>query len=407
MGSGSSSQVKTIHDTAVTNSATVRTGKETTTSSKSITRALSTDPNMPVTAYTNKETVAPAAVKLNESESEKLDLQDRIQALEERLQEVTSAATVALSSRDGGSKTGVGSRETTASDLQETLHAKDLYIQQMEGQLVAAEDKSKKGKIRLRKKIKNLTAQLNEAKQESSIAQLELKERNKDLQEQLVHSTEGGMTAMASRIQEEDEGDKDSKMKVILDLSAEVFEQSHQIQTLDRRLKEKDKEIERLKGECSRTPKQTVQPIHSEHSNPSVRSQPGRSSFSQQGSNSRHMRFTCPSSHSGVPPVETVKDYNTPQGIRPISKIGPRHGPGAPYRIEEELMLQRQSTALSDSDSDWEMDATLSKIHSAPARVRVKSAASSAQEALSDRVDGDDRWSVATDDNDLTMTSES
>ena len=39
-------------------------------------------------------------------------------------------------------------------------------------------------------------------------------------------------------------------------------------------------------------------------------------------------------------------------------------------------IFERQSTALSDSDSDWELDSVPSKVHSAPAGARIKSAVS-------------------------------
>lgn len=79
--------------------------------------------------------------QLAESESEKLDLLDRIQALEERLQELTSSA--AVSAVDGNGK-DAGSAAKNCGDLEETLNAKDHYIQQLERQLTAVQANSNK-----------------------------------------------------------------------------------------------------------------------------------------------------------------------------------------------------------------------------------------------------------------------
>ncbi|XP_076444083.1 uncharacterized protein LOC143282357 [Babylonia areolata] len=473
MGSGSSSQVKNIDNkTAVNNDSAPPVKKEMVTASNKKTLARTVpNPNMPDTAYVGEETVAPAVVmplpapatvpespgaaastdrvdrvalppsdlelkvtqlqkELNESESQKLDLQDRIQALEERLQEAVSAAAAggeaaAQAGEDppgdeGRAPDDGGAAPPSATHLQQTLGAKDSYILQMERQSAAAEEEWKKTRARLKRKIKTLTAQLSEARQESSIAQLELKERNADLQEQLLHSGQGDTSVTAKKKVAEDDSGNDPRMKVILDLSAEVSEQSGRIAVLERTVREKDKEIEQLKREASRhTPRQSMQPVvvHSDSgAQQPVRPQtlnqaPVRSSLLPQlGPNPRHVVLTGPSGPRGVAPVEetTVTDYYSSRqgGVRPTSKPGPRPRPSPAQPLEPRLSLHRQSTALSDSDSDWEVETPSSKIHSAPARVRVKSAARAAEDRPSTQRDVvDDKWSIATDDNDLNTTT--
>ena len=79
--------------------------------------------------------------QLAESESEKLDLVDHIQALEERLQELTTLSEV---SAVGGNAKDADSAANKYGELQETLKAKDHYIQQLERQLAAAQAESNK-----------------------------------------------------------------------------------------------------------------------------------------------------------------------------------------------------------------------------------------------------------------------
>jgi len=204
------------------------------------------------------------------------------------------------------------------------------------------------------------------------------------------------------------------------DLSAQVSDQAERISELQRELQERDREIEQLKHVTASALSQTIK-SESTRTDLSERAQDGFRNKLKQGvggafnsqhssnvHNSRNVTFSGSkaSSRSGFTPVELSAGYSSVQmqGQRPISKTGRRDVNGPVPRSE--LTLQRQSTALSDSDSDWEvMDTSSSKIHSAPARMRVKSAVAMAEDKSLNNTDID-KWSVATDDNDLMLTAE-
>lgn len=198
-----------------------------------------------------------------------------------------------------------------------------------------------------------------------------------------------------------------------------MSEQAEKIASLERLVKKKDKEIEELRHATLLSAQSAKQKKQSELSEQSQSQSDHRNSLKKiasqtsdsQGHNDRSGIFSGSGNRSktSFTPVESgayndSSRQNSQQGQRPISKIGPR--PSNPRRPGLELILERQSTALSDSDSDWEMEGLSSKIHSAPARVRVKSAAIAAEEKTRDNFDLDDKWSLATDDNDLMMTGE-
>ncbi|KAK7492588.1 hypothetical protein BaRGS_00016254, partial [Batillaria attramentaria] len=218
---------------------------------------------------------------LGESESEKLDLQDRIQALEERLSEVSLAASAATHGDTVNTVTGAGDdggvvgRKGQPQGLSETLKAKDHYIEQLEKQLATTQGEANKTRIRLKKRIKTLTAQINEAKQESSIAHLEMRERQEE--DKLDHGDisfaispfqyeiniqwkalkESLMGKVAQRhtllqVWPPDEEGRQSKMKVILNLSAQVSEQAEKIARLEKDLEERDSEIRMLMEDYAR-----------------------------------------------------------------------------------------------------------------------------------------------------------
>ena len=223
---------------------------------------------------------------------------------------------------------------------------------------------------------------------------------------------------MAAAASVPDGEEQDSKMKVILDLSTEVSEQALKISELQRQIEERDEEINGLKQaavHAARTPQPSTMD-HSTHTHANHHSRLpqdsmhlSRSGKPLQVQKDRLVTFSGRGGGSGVPPVESMASYDSglgswQQNQRPVSKIGPRSG--ASSRPDTELSLQRQSTILSDSDSDWEMDTPSSKIHSAPARVRVKSAASVVEEKPRDNADIDDKFGLITDDNDLTFTTE-
>jgi hypothetical protein len=183
-----------------------------------------------------------------------------------------------------------------------------------------------------------------------------------------------------------DEG-KDAHMKLILNLSSQVSEQAEKIAELERELQTKDRDIEQLKLQASSQRQISVHPGEGDNCVNTIGLKQG----------SKRQRHDL-GSRSGVTPVESVSRGNRmSQDTRAVGK----------------LSLQRQSTALSDSDSDWEMDMFVSKIHSAPARTRVKGAATGASDSqhkhshlnTSNNADtkAESKWSFATDDNEVTL----
>nr|KAG5685670.1 hypothetical protein BaRGS_014477 [Batillaria attramentaria] len=171
-------------------------------------------------------------------------------ALEERLSEVSLAASAATHGDTVNTVTGAGDdggvvgRKGQPQGLSETLKAKDHYIEQLEKQLATTQGEANKTRIRLKKRIKTLTAQINEAKQESSIAHLEMRERQEE--DKLDHDGKGCPASHSPASLAPDEEGRQSKMKVILNLSAQVSEQAEKIARLEKDLEERDSEIRML-----------------------------------------------------------------------------------------------------------------------------------------------------------------
>lgn len=178
-------------------------------------------------------------------------------------------------------------------------------------------------------------------------------------------------------------------MKIILDLSSQLSEQAEKIAELERELQTKDQDLEQLRLQLG------------SHRQVSVNVGEGDNHVQTAGRPQGSRRSHGLGSRPGVTPVtvESVSRGNSAsQDMRAVGK----------------LTLERQSTALSDSDSDWEMEASVSKIHSAPARTRVKSAVTAAVSSqhkhlnISNNADTrtDSRWNFATDDNKVTLGTE-
>lgn len=167
--------------------------------------------------------------QLTETESQNLDLQQRVEILEERLEYLNSCHQI----------------QEQPEDYQQTIKAKDQFIQKLEKEQKEQGQEFNKTKIRYRKRIKALTTQLNEAKQETSIQLFELKdeitrltEKNKELEESLERSDSQGKTSTP------DVG----KMQIVLELSNQISDQTDEISRLKRELQAKDSIIDRLGG---------------------------------------------------------------------------------------------------------------------------------------------------------------
>lgn len=238
--------------------------------------------------------------------------------------------------------------------------------------------------------------------------------------------------ALAAARPDTGDGEQESsKFKIILDLSAEVSDQADRIATLQKQVKERDREVERLKQiTASTSSSQTLksefgrmdssQRAQDDSGNTVKKGVAAHEKFSSEDSSKVQKSRNATFSRTGAvgprsnyfTPVESTGNYNKAvrsrqQGPRPVPvpNTGPRNGKTP--AIAGELSLQRQSTALSDSDSDWDvMDTPTSKIHSAPARMRVKSAAAVTKDVGWEDKDVDDRWSLATDDNHVMLGAE-
>ncbi|XP_061174157.1 uncharacterized protein LOC133183224 [Saccostrea echinata] len=167
--------------------------------------------------------------QLTETESQNLDLQERVEVLEERLEYLNSCHQI----------------QEEPEGYQETIKAKNQFIEKLEKEQKQQTQEFNKTKIRYKKRIKALTTQLNEAKQETSIQLFELKdeitrlqEKNKELEDSLERAGPQGKTNTP------DVG----KMQIVLELSNQISEQTDEISRLKKEVKVKESIIDRLGG---------------------------------------------------------------------------------------------------------------------------------------------------------------
>ncbi|XP_041373163.1 leucine zipper protein 1-like [Gigantopelta aegis] len=221
MGSGSSTQVHSIMESDRSKSLEEKPGD----SIFSVNEKKEAKNSPSLLAKTPKlEGIQQLEKLLADSESRRLDLEDRIESLEETVRELTAVA-------------------DSATVNQDTIRAKDEQITQLELTCQDLQKEISQLKLKHKLRIKKLNAQLTEAKQESSIRHFELKseqdklmEENLQLQQKL-HTFEKEGAA---------QNDGHQRMDLIVELSGQVSEQSDEIDRLERRIKEKDRIIERL-----------------------------------------------------------------------------------------------------------------------------------------------------------------
>ncbi|RUS79548.1 hypothetical protein EGW08_012678 [Elysia chlorotica] len=275
--------------------------------------------------------------QLAKSESQKLDLLEQLNGLKQKnLLKRPASVLPPL-------------EEHNPPPLKETSFAKDQYIVKLEKDLQAAQKELACVRQKLKKRIRVLTNQLHEVRQEGSINQMELQaeiSQQKETIEKLKGS--GSKEGFSS------EGTEASgQSKIIVELSNQLSEQAEQITSLQAELDMKKQKIQELEASQTHFPEIAGDSSVSTDRLPSGR---GKRSHKNDVDNSTTNRF--PKLGSELP--ERHKQA-VPTAF-PSHKIAP--------------VLERQSTALSDSDSDWELDTVPSKIQSAPAGARIKSAVS-------------------------------
>ncbi|XP_046583980.1 uncharacterized protein LOC124291120 [Haliotis rubra] len=369
MGSGTSTQVKTIHrDSENGYNETERTACKQFPATPTGRSDLKTENGTNETFLLDaKSKIKDLETQLAESESQQLDLQDRIQLLEERLAEQLQEA-------------GGGEEVYT-----ETLQAKDQYISKLELELQALQQENSKMKIKHKKKMKSLNSQVTETRQEMSIQTFELreeisklKEENNALKNKLdAPSSTSGDTAVGLT------GEISSRMTLILDLSQQLSEQEDKIKKLEESVQEKNKTIKKFRNaqssnvDKSSKLKEDVLVSMSWDENTEV---PNGSEFMTSG-------WHCVDTNTRIPltklktgslaPVEECNSENDRNDFSTSrdSGIGSA-GKTKSVNDSENLKSKRISSASSllsglcyDSDSDWGSDSTTAppyKVQSAP-----------------------------------------
>ncbi|GFN73756.1 Cap-gly domain-containing linker protein 1-like [Plakobranchus ocellatus] len=290
-------------------------------------------------------------LQLAKSESQKLDL----------LQQVNGIKQSSLSSKPASTLPPL---EERGHFLHESETIKDQRIMKLEKDLQVTQKEAACMRQKLKKRIKALTNQLHEVRQEGSINQMELNAVISQ-QNELIESLKSDLKASPLKRGNTDQDEDTGHSKIIVELSNQLSEQAEQIASLESKLSAKDKKIRELEEKSK-----TLQPVAFDTTTVSTDRLPsgrGKRSHKNMG-NSTVSRGSA--------------QFN-------------RHNPSSSVGTGEiPTVFERQSTALSDSDSDWELESVPSKVHSAPAGARIKSAVSGSssvtKEDLADNVQGND-----------------
>ncbi|XP_069138675.1 coiled-coil domain-containing protein 192-like [Argopecten irradians] len=317
--------------------------------------------------------------QLAETESENLDLQDRVQGLECQLDEASKLQTV--------------HEVDEPQDLTETLKAKDLLIANEEKEKKALQTEFTKMKNRYRKRIKTLMNQVAEAKQEQSIQMFELRDEITRLREENKKAREKSSSATSNVSSEELQGS--NKMMIVLELSNQLSEQASTISKLERENDEKQLIIDKLLKESKNGAKTKYFSEISMEELEKDKKVEERNSLRKLSSGLGQYKKPPLSGGLDRKQENDVDEERNCSGTSRDSGLGSagRNGRNPPK-------LTRGSSKLSTlSDSDWESDEPLSvhsKIRSAPADVQAKRTASRCSTISTKTVDDD---AVSLDDN--------
>lgn len=282
-----------------------------------------------------QKTLRELEIQLAKSESQNLDLLEQLNGLKQ--------ANLPLKPR------AVLPPLEENSSLQETAFAKDQYIVKLEKDVQAAQKELACVRQKLKKRVRALTNQLHEVRQEASINQMELKAEISHQKEE-IEKLKGSKDICSEGPARTNQEMKSKHSKIIVELSSQLSEQSEHITSLEAHLAVKDQKIQELEGIVKNLQTKAFDPPSlSSDRLPSGR---GKRSYTNSADKTLTKQPCETTSQDGCGVTPTFHSHH----VSPI--------------------LERQSTALSDSDSDWELDAIPSKIHSAPAGTRVKSAVS-------------------------------
>ncbi|XP_046368761.2 CAP-Gly domain-containing linker protein 1-like [Haliotis rufescens] len=392
MGSGASTQVKTIHsETEKGYNESARTAGRQIQATVTGTSNLTTESGTSESHRNDTDAKLKDLEKqLAESESQQLDFQDQIQLLEERLAEQLQEA----------------GREEVCT---ETLQVKDQYIAKLELELQAAQQENSKLKMKHKKKLKSLNSQLTETRQEMSIQTFELREEISKLREENsalknkvdASSSTSGDTAVGLT------GEMSGRMTLILDLSQQLSEQEDKIKKLEESVQEKNKTIKKFRNAQSSNAdkhskvKEDVLVSMSWDENNEV---PNGSEFMASGWHCVDNNAKMPSSKLKTGSLAPVEECNSENDRNDFSTsrdsgIGSA-GKTKSVNDSEKWKSKRISSASSmlsglcyDSDSDWGSDSTTAppyKVQSAPPGKRSPHLLPSGQRGDS----GGDNWSV-------------
>ncbi|BFY98275.1 hypothetical protein BsWGS_01315 [Bradybaena similaris] len=292
------------------------------------------------------------------SDSQRLDLQDQLQALEERVSITT----------DKNAATPTNSH----SALNETLNVREHHIKKLEAELNNAQTNFQKKTSKLKKHIRGLTKQIFELRHEALITQMEHKTHLNDSPEnQKPKATPSKETAEMSALEA---NSNIGHTKIIVELSSQISEQEEQIVNLKAEVAEKNQRIKLLKAALKETKKRTT----AAHVNPVSQSS---ENYSKDIANTENIFSTVGEKHGSYGAHPSQKSHS--QGAEVMSAYIRSHNSSlADSHLR--FRFQHQATSLSDSDSDWDEGPCLSQRnrHSAPARNRVRSQIESDSTAL-------------------------
>ncbi|KAI8777179.1 myosin heavy chain, fast skeletal muscle isoform X1 [Biomphalaria glabrata] len=303
---------------------------------------------------------------LAKSESDKLDLQDQIQMLEEKCKLYEIKWTLP--------------DDQPAESLQETLQLKNQYIIKLEQDLHKAAEDSSKVQTKMKKQLRILRKQIQELRHEALIGKMERRlevMQNSELDHPKI--TEG-----ESSLANAEEGSTLSHSKVIVELSNQMTEQSEMIAKLERQIAEKDSQIQKLNEKINNSAKND-QRSENQMSRKSYITTSDRingltdsSAKKDSGTSSMNSRISFETyNRDRSTKSETISNGNILDQNRElyqtVSKPAVYNTNDAAQKVSKtrklKLLDDRPPTSLSGSDSDWDANES-------PSEKRIQSAMS-------------------------------
>uniref|UniRef100_A0A0B6Z093 Uncharacterized protein n=1 Tax=Arion vulgaris TaxID=1028688 RepID=A0A0B6Z093_9EUPU len=287
------------------------------------------------------------------SESNKLDLQDQVQTLEDRCSLITEDQLLA-------------STKITDS-FKENLKAKDQHIEKLEKDLKNAQIDFQRRVLKWKKRNRGLMKQIFELRQEVSITHMESKAKISQQNDAMDNHHLTTLSSSEDNILPHTEAVSDtSHTKIIVELSTQISEQEEHIARLTAEVNEKTEEIKKLKATL-RNARQT----------------PSTVSVDTKSVNSEPLNKSAVSTTNWAHSIREDKHTNTFNATKQMSSFNSYKNKTSSHteqnnssnsNVDHKTIFENHSTALSDSDSDWDERSCLSEVyrHSAPARSRVR-----------------------------------